>query len=153
MRRIDLIVVHCTASRVSCTVTPKALDNMHKDRGFIECGYHYYIRQDGALHAMRDVSKVGAHAEGFNGNSIGIAYEGGLLKDGTTADTRTPEQKRMLKLLLCQLKACYPHAKILGHRDLSPDLNFNGIIEPHEYIKQCPCFDAKKEYENLLRLT
>ena len=37
-------------------------------------------------------------------------------------------------------------ALILGHRDLSPDLNGNGLIEPNEYLKQCPCFDVMKEY-------
>ena len=34
-----------------------------------------------------------------------------------------------------------------GHRDLSPDLNGNGEIEPEEWIKQCPCFDVAKEFE------
>jgi hypothetical protein len=31
---------------------------------------------------------------------------------------------------------------VCGHRDLSPDLNGNGEIEPEEWIKQCPCFDT-----------
>ena len=26
------------------------------------------------------------------------------------------------------------------------DLNNNGIIEPSEYMKECPCFDVKTEY-------
>ena len=30
----------------------------------------------------------------------------------------------------------------VGHRDLSPDLNHNGEIEPEEWIKECPCFHA-----------
>jgi N-acetylmuramoyl-L-alanine amidase len=36
----------------------------------------------------------------------------------------------------------YPESRIVGHRDLSPDLNHNGEIEPEEWIKECPCFDA-----------
>lgn len=28
------------------------------------------------------------------------------------------------------------------YRDLSPDLNANGEIEPEEWIKQCPCFNV-----------
>ena len=32
-----------------------------------------------------------------------------------------------------------------GHRDLSPDLNGNGEIEPEEWVKACPCFDAEEE--------
>ena len=36
----------------------------------------------------------------------------------------------------------YPGSRVVGHRDLSPDLNHNGEIEPEEWIKECPCFDA-----------
>ena len=35
---------------------------------------------------------------------------------------------------------------ICGHRDLSPDLNGNGEIEPEEWVKACPCFDVTKEW-------
>ncbi|PWL81412.1 MAG: N-acetylmuramoyl-L-alanine amidase, partial [Prevotellaceae bacterium] len=31
----------------------------------------------------------------------------------------------------------------------SPDLNGDGIIEPWEWMKACPCFDAIGEYQNL----
>jgi N-acetylmuramoyl-L-alanine amidase len=40
------------------------------------------------------------------------------------------------------LRKLYPKARIRGHRDFSKDLNGNGIIEPREWIKACPCFDA-----------
>ncbi len=40
----------------------------------------------------------------------------------------------------------YPDAIIQGHRDFSPDLNHNGIIEPKEWIRACPSFDAKRVY-------
>jgi hypothetical protein len=42
--------------------------------------------------------------------------------------------------------------KIIGHRDLSPDLDGDGIVEPNEFIKQCPCFDAKVEYKDVAPL-
>jgi hypothetical protein len=44
------------------------------------------------------------------------------------------------------LRKLYPYAKIQGHRDFSPDRNGNGTIEPEEWIKACPSFDAKTEY-------
>ena len=34
-----------------------------------------------------------------------------------------------------------------GHRDLSPDRNGNGEIEPEEWMKACPCFDAEQEFK------
>ena len=47
------------------------------------------------------------------------------------------------------LRKLYPYACIRGHRDFSPDLNGNGTIEPNEWIKDCPSFDAREEYKNL----
>lgn len=151
MRNINLLVIHCTASHCTSTLTPAQLTAQHHRRGFQECGYHYYITRDGRLHNMRDVAKPGAHALGYNSNSIGIAYEGGLASDGHPADTRTPEQRTALLSLLCTLADIYPRARICGHRDLSPDLNHNGIVEPDEYIKQCPCFDALAEYARVTK--
>ena len=31
---------------------------------------------------------------------------------------------------------------IKGHRDYSPDLNGDGIIQRNEWIKECPCFEV-----------
>jgi len=35
---------------------------------------------------------------------------------------------------------------IVGHRDLSPDLNNDGKIQEREWVKVCPTFDAIEEY-------
>lgn len=149
-RNITLIVVHCTASRCTSNLTPEALDAMHRRQGFNECGYHYYITKDGTIHHMRDITRIGAHAKGHNTESIGVAYEGGLNASGRAIDTRTPEQRKSLEIILRFLLLTYPAAHICGHRDLSPDLNHNGTIEPCEYIKQCPCFNATDEYSWLM---
>lgn len=55
MRKIDLIVIHCTATRIGCPLSPEALDRMHRQRGFNGCGYHYYVRRDGMICSMRPV--------------------------------------------------------------------------------------------------
>ena len=34
---------------------------------------------------------------------------------------------------------------MVGHRDLSPDKNYNGIVDPWERTKECPCFEVKAE--------
>ena len=78
MRIINLIVVHCSATREDCTLSPEDLDWLHRRRGFNGTGYHYYIRKDGTVHLTRPVERIGAHAKGFNAHSIGICYEGGL---------------------------------------------------------------------------
>lgn len=99
--------------------------------------------------ALRPLEMVGAHVTGFNAQSVGVCYEGGLDAEGKPADTRNALQKAALLSLLKELKTLYPDAEIVGHRDLSPDLNGNGIIEPNEWVKMCPCFDAKEEYGHL----
>ena len=65
MRIINLIVVHCTATQGNRTLSPEALDLMHRRRGFNGTGYHYYIRKDGTVHLTRPVERIGAHAKGF----------------------------------------------------------------------------------------
>lgn len=32
--------------------------------------------------------------------------------------------------------------------DTSPDLNGDGVIEPYEYVKACPCFDVRAFLRN-----
>ena len=39
-----------------------------------------------------------------------------------------------------------PGLQGVRHRDLSPDLNGNGEIEPEEWVKSCPCFEVKAEF-------
>ena len=133
MRKIDLIVIHCSATRSDRRFSVEDLIACHNARfGFT--GYHYYITRDGQLYQTRHENLPGAHARHYNQHSIGICYEGGLDKNGHPKDTRTPEQKAALHALLKSLREDYPEAVILGHRDLP------GVR------KDCPCFDAKEEY-------
>ena len=114
-------------------------------RGFSGTGYHYYIRRSGAVHNARPIAQIGAHTRGYNHHSIGICYEGGLDAQGNPTDTRTPEQRAVLRLLVEQLKRKFPAARVCGHRDLSPDTDGDGVVEPHEWLKQCPCFEVETE--------
>lgn len=147
MRKIDYIVIHCSATRNDRNYTPEQLEADHKARGFNSAGYNFYITKDGTVHAMRPLEQIPAHCKGYNANSIGICYEGGLNSLGSPCDTRTPTQKDALLGLLLDLVCDYPDAKIVGHRDLSPDLNGDGEITPNEWTKVCPCFNAKEEYK------
>ena len=67
---------------------------------------------------------------------------------GNPKDTRTEWQRHSLRVLVRALLMDYPEAKVAGHRDLSPDLNNNGEVEPMEWTKQCPCFEVKKRSGN-----
>ena len=142
MRQINLLIIHCSATKENEPFTQQALEASHRKRGFNGIGYHYYIRKSGEVVNTRPLSRIGAHTKGYNRNSIGICYEGGFDKDGKSKDTRTPEQRVALRQLVDDLLERFPRSKVCGHRDFSPDLNRNGKIEPCEWTKQCPCFDV-----------
>ena len=136
MRSINLIVIHCSATRCDRPFPVESLIACH-DARFGFTGYHYYITRDGQLYQTRHENLVGAHARHYNKHSIGVCYEGGLNELGHPADTRTPAQKAALWHLLKSLRADYPDARILGHCEL-----------PHVQ-KTCPNFLASKEYAEL----
>ncbi len=144
MRKIDSIIIHCSATKAGQDFTAADIDRWHRERGFNGIGYHYVIRLDGKLEKGRDVSLTGAHCKGWNERSIGICYIGGLDENGRPADTRTNAQKRVLYQMIMDLQREYNILRVLGHRDTSPDLNGDGVIEPYEYVKACPCFDVRE---------
>ena len=136
MRKIDLIVVHCTATPAGRDVSISDVDRWHRQRGFSSVGYHYLVRLNGLVELGRPLSSVGAHCKGHNCHSIGVAYVGGLDADGMNAkDTRTEAQKRSLCDLIAQLKRRFPAAIVRGHCDYA--------------AKACPCFNAMEEYSQL----
>ena len=146
MRAITTIVIHCTATREDQTLTRNQLKEMHLQRGFSDIGYHFYVRKNGQIEKGRHVIFKGAHVKGHNTNSIGIAYEGGLDFAGKPKDTRTEDQKAALEHLIMILRHSFDIKRVCGHRDLSPDRDGDGVVERHEWLKACPCFDAGKEY-------
>lgn len=134
-RKINLIVVHCTATEEGKDCTVEQIRRIHKNKGYGDIGYHYVIYRDGSLHLGRNVDLIGAHARNYNANSVGVCYVGGCPKGDThkNKDTRTEAQKKTMLALLKKLRTLYPYAKIVGHKDV----NATG----------CPSFDAKSEYK------
>lgn len=134
MREIKYIVVHCTATPQTTTV--KSIQNHWKNNlGWKSPGYHRLIDASGKIHVLSNYALPTNGAAGFNTVSIHISYIGGV--DGKKPiDNRTPEQKAVMLQLLTELKAQFPKAKILGHRDLGAK-------------KACPSFDAIAEYKNI----
>lgn len=148
-RVINRIVIHCSATREGKNYTSDDIRRWHKGQGWNDIGYHYVVTISGEIEKGRDEASIGAHVRGHNSDSIGVCYVGGLDHNGKPKDTRTEPQKAALIKLLRDLKRRYPKAVILGHRDLSPDKNGDGVISRGEWVKDCPCFDAAKEYKDL----
>ena len=133
MRKITLIIIHCSATPEGRNLDFEACrhDHIHH-RGFSDIGYHFYITRNGEIHRGRPIEKMGAHCKNHNRHSVGICYEGGLSSGGVPTDTRTLEQKAATLALLRELRELFPTSLIVGHHDLNP-------------MKPCPCFNVVKE--------
>lgn len=147
MRHIKHIFIHCTAG--SQSQTAEDLKAEFRAKGWRNPGYHYVVFTNGVIRQLLDEGGVANGVKGYNLTAIHVAYVGGIDAHGRAVDNRTAEQKVAIRQLLLELRHRYPKAQILGHRDISPDKNHNGIVDPWERIKECPCFDAKVEYKGI----
>lgn len=116
MRRIDEIILHCSATPEGRHVTVDDIRRWHLQRGFSDIGYHYVVYLDGSVHSGRPLEKAGAHCTGHNARSIGVCYVGGCAPDcKTPRDTRTAAQRSALHELVADLQRRFPGAKVSCH--------------------------------------
>jgi len=152
-RTITDIVIHCAATPNGKPFTREQIDAMHRQRGFKRqpaaitryqpelkhvlpsIGYHWVLELDGNAKPGRHTEEVGAHVQGSNAKSLGICLIG--------TDSFSLAQWSTLRLLVSKLRQTYPAARVRGHRDFSPDLDGDGVIERHEWLKTCPGFDVQ----------
>ncbi|MBZ5882544.1 peptidoglycan recognition protein family protein, partial [Escherichia coli] len=128
----DYLVVHCAATPPSWNGGAKEIRQWHREKGWIDIGYHFVIRRDGTVETGRPENTVGAHVENHNSNSIGICLVGGVDDKLKAQNNFTPAQFAALALKLRELKKKYPNVTVQGHRD------FPGVK------KDCPSFDTRK---------
>jgi len=134
MRNIDTAIIHCAATVEGKDLSASDIKKWHLKRGWSDIGYHFVVKLDGSIEEGRPMERQGAHAKGYNKNSIGICYIGGLDENKKPKDTRTPAQKESLDNLLSILNFRYELKYIYGHNKVSS--------------KACPCFDAETEYNH-----
>ena len=145
---IDTIMIHCTTTPPRREVSVKEIDGWHKARNFepytdpktgkkTYAGYHLLVHIDGSYERIRPDEHRGQHCPqcNMNNRAVSICYVGGVDNNNKPCDTRTEAQKRTLLTLLRTMRAKYPNAQIVGHRDYAP--------------KACPSFDAKREYNDI----
>ena len=156
MAKLKYLVIHCTATPEGREVSSADIRRWHTSpasaggRGWKQVGYTDLFKLDGSVErlvsnnedANVDPWEITNGVKGFNSISRHVVYAGGVDKTGKTKDTRTEAQKKALKEYVLDFHRRFPDVKIVGHRDLSPDKNGNGIIEPSEWIKACPSFDV-----------
>lgn len=158
MARLKYLVIHCTATPEGRDVSAADIRRIHCSpvsaggRGWKQVGYTDLFRLDGTVErlvnnnedANVDPWEVTNGAKGYNSISRHIVYAGGCDNSMNPKDTRTAAQKKAMAAYVLNFNRRFPDVKIIGHRDLSPDLNGNGIIEPFEFMKACPSFEVSE---------
>jgi len=140
LKAVNYIVVHCSATKEDQDFDVADIRRWHRQRGFMDIGYHYVIKRDGEQQTGRPHDVPGAHARGFNHVSIGICLIGGVESDGKTPEGNyTAFQWKTLERLVKDLKKLHPDAKVVGHRDL-PNVS-----------KACPSFDTLEWWEKIMQ--
>lgn len=135
MRKIDYIVIHCTATQPN-TKKEAILNYWKNTLKWSTVGYHRLIDSNGVIHELAKYEQVTNGVKGYNSNSIHFSYIGGIDESGRPKDTRTIKQKESLLYLIKQAKKQFPNAIVQGHRDFGAN-------------KACPSFDAKSEYKDI----
>lgn len=139
MRKINKIIIHCSASEWG---NAKIIDKWHKDRGFRKIGYHYIIlngyeeykskydkSKDGIIQLGRSENEIGAHTYGHNKDSLGICVIG--LKKFTEKQflCSLPDLLyRLVKEHNLTLSDIYPHKFFTKHKTC-PNFDLDKIIE------------------------
>jgi N-acetylmuramoyl-L-alanine amidase len=134
MRDINLIVVHCSATKTNQEVDMAVIDKWHRQRGWRKIGYHFVINRDGVVEEGRAKGEVGAHVKGKNKNSLGICLIGGIDEKGNAESNYTKEQWKALEQLVDYLLDEFGDIEVSGHNEYA--------------AKACPCFNVKEWQSN-----
>ncbi|TNN01606.1 peptidoglycan recognition protein 5 [Takifugu flavidus] len=117
------VVIHHTAlpkcSGLSgCRDLLLSIQRFHmNDRNFDDIGYNFLVGFDGTVFEGRGWGVVGAHAKGFNNESLGIAFMGNFNND-TPSSEAVLSVRQLLHSGVSQGFLC-PDFALMGHRDLS----------------------------------
>lgn len=126
-KETNAIFVHCSATKPSMDIGVREIRQWHKEKGWLDIGYHFVIRRDGTVEEGRAIEAVGSHVQGYNSDSVGVCLVGGIDAKGNFEANYTPQQMSALKGLLHELRGTYPNAVIRAHHDVAP--------------KACPSFN------------
>lgn len=127
MRKLNLHVIHCADTPDDMDIGAKEITKWHTDpkpqgNGWSDNGYHFIIKKDGTIEIGRPLEKMGAHAKGYNRNSVGTCLVG--------RDSFTHAQYESLRTIDNFLRKVY-NVETVGHCDITIG-------------KTCPNFNVKK---------
>jgi len=137
MRKIDKVIIHCTATPEGRQVSLDTIRDWHVvGNGWSDIGYHFIVHQFGHVELGRDLERSGAHTKGHNKHSIGVCYVGGVDSKMKPKDTRTENQAEALRYLVMDLLEQYPGSTVHGHNEFSN--------------KACPSFNVSEDMADII---
>ena len=93
-----------------------SVHNWHLQQGWFGIGYNFLVMQNGTIYKGRGMEAVGAHAQGHNTRTVGIAAQGRY----HTLDTHMPNaQFDSIIWLMRYIQNIYGQLTIYGHGDLN----------------------------------
>ncbi len=132
------IIIHCSATPPTSDWSVQRIDALHRapPRNWNGIGYHFYITKDGTIWVGRPLDQIGAHVKGRNKYTIGVCYEGGVVRRDDKLipkDTRTKQQAQsLIKLVEALRRDNRDIIRISGHNEYAN--------------KACPSFDVGTEF-------
>ncbi len=118
-RPISKVVIHCAATPEGLDPDQAWYDRLWELNGWNNAGYHALVRLDGTVIWMQPMELPSNGARGYNYESLHISYSGGVGLNGRPKDTRTPQQKKVIKALTEALLRIHPRAKVYLHNQLN----------------------------------
>lgn len=120
MRSIDYIVVHTAGAydwkrkKVVHQSGDVIRDYHITHNGWRAIGYHRYIEEDGTIQPGRHEDEVGAHAGGFNRNTLGVCVSG----HGDFEDFNPRQLASLIRQCVTWCRTYHLTAdKVIGHRE------------------------------------
>ena len=143
MKKLEKLIIHCTATPPEREVTKKDIENWHmspkpRGRGWSRMGYSDLINLKGELISITDWNQdefVQNHemtwgARGINAISRHVVYAGGVDKSNKPEDTRNSFQLYTLEQYVRFMLLRFPWITIHGHNEFAN--------------KACPSFDVQE---------
>ena len=139
MKRIEKLIIHCTATRPDFEITKRHIKDWHLiGRGWKRLGYSDLINLKGELISLTDWNQdelIQNHemtwgAAGINSISRHVVYAGGVNKNDVAEDTRNNYQNYTLEHYVKFILLRYPWITVHGHNEFSN--------------KACPSFDVQE---------
>lgn len=128
-RKIDTHWVHCSASDRPEYDSALVMDQWHRERGFVQIGYHAFIRKDGTYEYGRPWNKTPAAQEGHNLWSFACCLHG-LEKHLFTVAQKAALRDLAVELDRVRSNRKMPPARWRGHNEVA--------------AKACPVIDYRR---------